>query len=71
MCVASRVLLRLKESIKIPEAALDIIVCRHLCEPAQNNGSITLVNNDIRKMTFLQKKIVLSATATHPISRKI
>ena len=32
MCVSSRVLLRLEEDVKVPEAALHIVVGGHLCK---------------------------------------
>lgn len=30
--VSSRVLLRLEERVEVPEAVLDVVVCRHFCE---------------------------------------
>ena len=38
LCIAGRVFLRHEKGVKIPETALNEIVCRHLREPANQNA---------------------------------
>ena len=38
LCIAGRVFLRHEKGVEIPETALDEIVCRHLCEPANRKA---------------------------------
>ena len=50
VCVSGRVLLGLEQAVEVPEAALDEVVGRHLCEPGERESFITCVARSAIRM---------------------